>query len=294
VATLRSPALALAALLVLGGQTPALGPQGGEGEPNREQQWLVPTPVADRPAHAVLFRPAGEGPFRLALIAHATTQNVLRRAQMPQPEYRALAAHLVARGFAVLVPERLGHGATGGDYPEDQGGCDEADYAKSGRATADQIIKALDYVRGQPFIRKDGAIVVGHSAGGWGALALASEDPKTIAAIVVFAPGRGGHANDFENRICAPHSLLTAATAFGKDARVPVTWLVAANDTYFSPDVSKKLADAFRAGGGKADFRALPAFGSEGHWLPETESGVKLAATDLDRALKLQAAAKKR
>ena len=123
-----------------------------------------------------------------------------------------LPRFLVARGFAVLVPERLGHGATGGDYLEDQGGCDEADYARSGRATADEIRTALDYVRGQPFIRKDGAVIVGHSAGGWGALALAGEDPKAIAAIVAFAPGRGGHANDFENRICAPHTLLTAAS----------------------------------------------------------------------------------
>ncbi|HEY2247847.1 MAG TPA: alpha/beta fold hydrolase [Bradyrhizobium sp.] len=285
-------ALALAALVVFASQTPlaVLGPQGAEAEPNRLQQWLVPTPVADRPAHAVLFRPSGEGPFRLALIAHATTQNVLRRAQMPQPEYRALAAHLVARGFAVLVPERLGHGATGGDYLEDQGGCDEADYARSARATADEIRKALDYMRSQPFVRRDGAVVVGHSAGGWGALALASEDPKTILAIIAFAPGRGGHANDFENRICAPHTLLAAASAFGKDARVPVTWLVAANDTYFAPEFSKKLADAYRSGGGNADFRVLPAYGSEGHWLPETESGVKLAAGDLDRALKAKAA----
>jgi dienelactone hydrolase len=290
---LFTTALALSALVIFANQTPALGPQGAEGEPNREQQWLVPTPLAGRPAHAVLFRPSGEGPFRLALIAHATTQNVLRRAQMPQPEYRALAGFLVARGFAVLVPERLGHGATGGDYLEDQGGCDEADYAKSGRATAEEIRKALDFARAQSFVRKDGAVVIGHSAGGWGALALAGGDPKAIAAIVAFAPGRGGHANDFENRICAPHSLLTAASVFGKDARVPVTWLVAANDTYFSPAFSKTLADAFRAGGGKADFRALPAFGSEGHWLPETESGVKLANPDLDRALKPQATKKR-
>jgi pimeloyl-ACP methyl ester carboxylesterase len=144
-------------------------------------------------------------------------------------------------------------------------------------------------MRGQSFIRKDGAVIVGHSAGGWGALALASEDPKAIAAMIAFAPGRGGHANDFENRICAPHTLLTAATAFGKDARVPVTWLVAANDTYFSLAFSRKLADAFRSGGGKADFHALPAFGSEGHWLPETESGVKVAADDLNRAVRPRA-----
>ena len=101
------------------------------------QQWRVPSPDPEIAAHAVLFRPPGDGPFRLAVIAHASTQNVLRRAQMPQPEYRALAAFLVARGFAVLVPERPGHGATGGRYLEDQGGCDEADYVRAGRATAD-------------------------------------------------------------------------------------------------------------------------------------------------------------
>src|SRR5260370_31990337 len=132
-----------------------LGAQGAEGEPGREQQWLVPSPDSDRPAHAVLFRPPGDGPFRLALIAHASTQNVLRRAQMPQPEYRALAAVLVARGFAVLVPERSGHGATGGKYLEDQGGCDEANYSRSGYATADSIEAALSYLREQPFIRHE-------------------------------------------------------------------------------------------------------------------------------------------
>jgi pimeloyl-ACP methyl ester carboxylesterase len=192
----------------------------------------------------------------------------------------------VARGFAVLVPERPGHGATGGKYLEDQGGCDEADYAKSGRATADEIAAAVGLVRKQSFIRPDGIVVVGHSAGAWGALALASEDPKDVAAIIAFAPGRGGHANDLPNRICAPHTLVSAAGEFGRGARVKVTWLVAANDSYFSPAFSGRLADAFRSAGGKMDFRVLPAHGSEGHWLPETEGGVKLAGPELDRALK--------
>ena len=264
---------------------PPLGPSGAEGAPDREQVWLVPTPDAATPAHAVLFRPPGEGPFRLALIAHATTQNVLRRAQMTQPEYRPLAGYLVARGFAVLVPERLGHGATGGRYLEDQGGCDEADYARAGRATAAQIASALQFAREQSFIRKEGVVIIGHSGGGWGALALSGEEANGVAAIIAFAPGRGGHANDMENRICAPHTLLAAAGEFGRNARVPVTWLVAANDSYFSPDVSRHLADAFRAGGGKVDFRVLPPLGSEGHWLIEKETGVKIAADAIDQAL---------
>ena len=274
----------------------AFGAQGAEGEPFRRQQWLVPSPDPDTVSRAVLFRPAGDGPFRLALIAHASTQNVLSRAQMPQPEYRALAAWLVARGFAVLVPERPGHGLTGGRYLEDQGGCDEADYVRSGRATAEEIAAALGYLGGQSFVRADGIVIVGHSAGAWGALALAAAGRRGVSDIVAFAPGRGGHANDFPDQVCAPHTLLAAAAEFGKAARVPVTWLVAANDTYFSPALSKQLADAFRGGGDKVDFRVLPASGSEGHWLAETEAGVKIAGPELDRALKFAtpAMAKKR
>jgi len=271
------------------------GSSGEEGEPFRRQQWRVPSPDTDIAAHALLFRPVGAGPFRLAVIAHASTQNVLRRAQMPQPEYRALVAFLVAHGFAVLVPERLGHGATGGRYVEDQGGCDEADYARSGRATAAEISLALDFLRKQDFVRQDSVVVLGHSAGGWGALALANADPNAISAIIAFAPGRGGHANDEPNRICAPQTLLAAAAEFGKAARIPVTWLVATNDSYFAPAFSRQVADAFRGGGGKVDFRTLPAVGSEGHWMIESEAGVKAASRELGLALNQSkpAAAKK-
>ncbi|MGC0321987.1 dienelactone hydrolase [Bradyrhizobium sp. USDA 326] len=276
------PLLALLTAAPLRAQV-AFGPSEEEGEPLRRQAWRVPSSDGDLAARALLFRPPGPGPFRLAVIAHASTQNALRRAQMPPPEYRPLAAYLVARGFAVLVPERLGHGGTGGRYVEDQGGCDEADYARSGRATADAISLALGYLREQDFVRKDAAIVIGHSAGGWGALALSNADPKAISAITVFAPGRGGHANDEPNQVCAPHTLLAAAAEFGKAARIPVTWLVA--DSYFAPAFSQKLADAFRGSGGKAEFRSLPAVGSEGHWMIESEAGVKAAGSELARAL---------
>jgi dienelactone hydrolase len=282
--------LALVVLAALGARTAMaqtrLGPQDAEGEPNRKQPWLVPSPDPDIAAHALLFRPPGAGPFPLAIVAHASTQNVLRRVQMAPPEYAALSAWLVARGFAVLVPERPGHGATGGTYLEDQGGCDEANYSRAGHATADSIAAALSFLHQQPFIRQDGAVVVGHSAGAWGTLALAGADPKGVSMIVAFAPGRGGRANDFPNQVCAPRTLISAAAEFGARARVPVLWLVSANDSYFAPELSRQLADAFRAGGDKVEFRVLAAYGGEGHWLAETEGGVKIAGPELERALK--------
>lgn len=280
-----------AALIVLAlwsapaAQADPFGPLPSEPAPAGAQAWRIPSVDPELAARALLYRPAGAGPFRLAVIAHASTENPLRRAQMPQPDYHALAGFLVRRGYAVLVPERLGHGRNGGPYREDQGGCDEADYVRSGRATADQISRAVTFMQSQPFIARQGAVVIGHSAGGWGALALAGEDPRLIAAIIAFAPGRGGHADDIAGRVCAPERLVAAARLFGQGARVPVTWLVAANDSYFTPDLSQRLADAFKAGGGKVSFTVLPATGDEGHWLAERDAAITNAAAMLARVL---------
>jgi dienelactone hydrolase len=288
--------LVLAALLLLSGQTfsPA-GPTSAEGAFCRQQLWLVPTPEPSKLAHAFLFRPSGDGPFRPAVIAHASTENALRRAQMAEPDYRALVAFLVARGFAVLVPERLGHGATGGPYLEDQGGCEDANYDRAGQQTAMQIAMAEAAMRRQAFIRKDGMVVIGHSAGGWGALYRAGLKADGVSSIIVFGPGRGGHADDVPGNVCAAERLIKTAEEFGKRARIPVTWLVADNDSYFPPNLSREMADAFRRGGGKVTFTVLPAVGSEGHAMAETEDGVANAGRELARALNApaQAAAKK-
>ena len=140
------------------------------------------------------------------------------------------------------------------------------------------------------FMRPVGGILIGLYAdrkGRKAALQLIIGLMTLSMAIIAFAPGRGGHANEEPNKICAPHTLLSSAAEFGRAARIPVTSLVAANDSYFSPAFSLGLADAFRSGGGRDDLRTLPSVGSEGHWMIETEAGVKAASSDLARALNL-------
>ena len=48
---------------------------------------------------------------------------------------------------------------------------------------------------------------------------------------------------------------------------MPTLWLYAQNDSYFGPDLSRRMADAFRAAGGPADYRLLPPDGDDGHYL---------------------------
>jgi hypothetical protein len=103
----------------------------------------------------VCFRPPGDGRFRLRDRAclHAERACVARKCRSRNTARWRLAggARLCRAGAGAP-----GHGATGGKYLEDQGGCDEADYAKSGRATADEIARR-GFVRKQSFIRPDGA-----------------------------------------------------------------------------------------------------------------------------------------
>ncbi|MBW8852987.1 MAG: alpha/beta fold hydrolase, partial [Bradyrhizobium sp.] len=168
------------------------GPQGPEEGVIRRQSWLIPAQDLSTMMWTTVFRPPGNGPFPLAVINHGSTQNELQRAGYAAPQYTALTEWLVAHGYAVAVPQRPGHGKTGGTYYEDQGGCANADFRKAGLNTAASIAAAIDFMTHQPFIRKNGVIAIGQSAGGWGVLALASQSYPPVKAVIAFAPGRGG------------------------------------------------------------------------------------------------------
>src|SRR5262245_20463070 len=150
--------LSFAALLFFGIESAraqaSIGPQGPEEGVIRRQSWFIPAQDRITLMRTTLFRPQGAGPFPLAVIAHGSTQNEIRRAEFRAPQYPALTEWLVARGYAVAVPQRPGHGETGGPYYEAQGGCADANFAKAGQGTASSIAAAIDYLSSQSFVKK--------------------------------------------------------------------------------------------------------------------------------------------
>ncbi len=216
---------------------------------------------------ASLILPEGSGPFPLAVINHGSDEQAIRRVAMQPPAFGDLSRWFVARGYAVAIPFRPGHGRSGTPYLEDQGGCADADFDRSGRVTADIILAAVDALSADPRIRAGKTIVVGTSAGGWGATALAARNAAGIAGIVSFAGGRGGRDRGQPGRNCASDRLVETAGQFGRTARTPALWLYAENDSYFPPEISSRLAAAYRQTGAPLDFVLLPPVGSEGHGL---------------------------
>jgi dienelactone hydrolase len=263
------------------------GPQGSERGVIRRQTWLIPAQDRSTLMWTNVFQPPGAGPFPLAVINHGSTDNALQRAQYRTPEYRALTEWLVAHGYVVAVPQRPGHGQTGGPYDESEGAsCAQADYRKAGLGTAGAIAAAIDYMTRQRFVQKTGVLAIGQSAGGWGALALASQHYSPLKAVVAFAPGRGGRVNGEANRNCAPDRLIAAARQFGEQTRIPSLWIYAENDGYFGPDLSRPLADAYRLAGGRAEYHLLPPIGSDGHNLIDDPDAEKLWGPLLQKFLK--------
>lgn len=246
------------------------GPTRSEQGELRRQEWLIPSPAKGFLMHAILFRPAGNGPFPLAIINHGSSEEARARKRQKLAEFPYLSAWLVARGYAVLLPQRPGHGATGGSYLEGQGWCGSPDYIGAGEGTAQSISAAYKYMHQQDFVAAGGTIIVGNSAGGWGALAFAGEAPAGVAGVVNFVGGRGGRDQNRADSNCAPDKLVEAAGVFGAAARVPTLWLYAENDTFFGPELSQRMAAAFVAAGGDAEYHLLPPVRGDGHALMST------------------------
>ena len=231
------------------------------------EAWLeAPVPGTGQSIRVRLCRPPGPGPAPLAVINHGSPANAAERPALRPAGCGSEAVRwFTARGWAVALPLRRGYGATGGAWAEAYGTCRDPDFVAAGRETARDIAAAIGAAAGLPGIRADGVLVVGQSAGGWGALALAADPPPGVAAVVNMAGGRGGWAGGMPNANCRPDRLAAAAGTFGRTARRPTLWLYTANDSFFAPPLAAAMHGAFTTAGGTARLVSLPAWGADGH-----------------------------
>jgi len=264
VAASPRPAAALALAMVLS-LTVSL-PAAAAPEQPREQRLLIALPGTTTMMRTRVVRPAGPGPFRLAVINHGTDEDPRARQDHVVAPYKALVALLVRRGYAVAIPQRPGHGETGGAYAESAGGCQYPDFLGAANGTAKSIQAVIEHMTTQSDIRRERAVVVGHSAGAWGALGLAARHPELVERVVNFAGGRGGRSYGIANQNCAPEFLIETARDLGRTTRVPTLWLYANNDSYFGPALVARMAEAFRAAGGPVELRMLPDVPEDGHY----------------------------
>jgi dienelactone hydrolase len=250
----------------------------------QEEVWAIPVTL---PTIAYVVRPVGNGPFPLVVMNHGVSLNQRERGFFPLVEFRDAAMWFARRGYMVVAPSGSGYGAAALDEPERGlysvfysriGGCDNPNFRDAGLAVALIDKWIIEYFTDQKLIVPDNVIVVGQSAGGWAAIALASQNVPGVRAIITFAAGRGGRVGGKPNNNCAPDKLVAATGEFGRTARTPMLWIYIENDTFFGPALSKRMHQAYTEAGGKAEYHLLPPFGNDGHFLIGSPDSIPLWA----------------
>ena len=102
---------------------------------------------------------------------------------MQVPTYASASNWLLEHGYLVALPLRRGYGETGGPWLENYGSCSTPDYYRAGLTTAEDIRTAADFLRDRSDVRRDRVLLLGVSAGGWGSLAAASQNPLAMLGV---------------------------------------------------------------------------------------------------------------
>jgi pimeloyl-ACP methyl ester carboxylesterase len=246
----------------------------------RDETHRVPVVDAAGVTHALIARvcrPGIAGALPVVVINHGSPATpALRRAMQPAACDSEPARWFLARGDLVMFPLRRGYGASGGALAESSGPCEQPDYLRAGIESARDVDAAVRYATSLPYARRDGAVVIGQSLGGWATLAYAAQTHAGVVGLINMAGGRGGHADAQAYVNCRPDLLVAAAGAFGRAARTPMLWVYATNDSWFPPDLARAMFTAFTAAGGRATL-AQPDFdGGDGHALFHAPGGARI------------------
>ncbi len=168
---------------------------GPSERPLPRQDWLVPSTVPGVPMRTAILLPQGSGPFPLVVINHGSTADEEERKGEPLPTFEPIASWFASHGYLVALPQRPGHGETGGPYLEDIGSCEYPDY-EDARPRSSREYRSGGPISDRPADRSENRRSACRSFGRRVGSARGSK-PRVAAAlraVINFAGGLGGHS----------------------------------------------------------------------------------------------------
>ncbi len=219
---------------------------------------------------AVIFKPAGEGPFPLAVVNHGSTGIGNNPSAYSETWTNPWFAEILnEQGWLVAFPQRRGRGKSQGLYDEGFGADRSKGYtceAGLSLTGADRALKdiqaAVDTLRRRTDVNNDPILIAGNSRGGILSIAYAGLYPNQTKAAINFV---GGWISDNCNTADQINKTL-----FEKGSSFPheTLWLYGKNDNFYSMHHSRQNFTAFQKSGGKGRFlEATVAGDNNGHWL---------------------------
>lgn len=217
----------------------------------------------------VSFKPAGDGPFPLAIVNHGSTGNGKNPAIAKLTFVdSAIAQFLTDHGYLVVFPQRRGRGKSDGLYDEGFRDKREEGYSCStSRSLAgaehaitdlEQIIKSLIK---RPDVKSGPILLSGVSRGGILSMAYAGRHPTQVAGVINFVGGWMGER--------CPNSEEINDTLFTLAAKFPnnTLSLYGENDPFYSTKHTKERFQTYKSKGGQGTYMVFDVPGGNGHAL---------------------------
>jgi len=227
------------------------------------------TPVAgfDRALRVAVVQNEAPGRRRLLVLLHGRSADPAERGRLALPIFPANARYFADRGFIVMIPLRVGYGATGGPDVEDTGPCADKDFEAGLTPAVEEIRRLVAFAHGLPMVARRGGLLVGDSFGGLVALAAISRGVPGISAAVNVAGGDGGDSRLQPDSPCQPDRLRETLAHYGATSHLPTLWMYSLNDRLWGAQHPKEWFRAYMAAGGRGQFVTLPADKNNGHFI---------------------------
>jgi pimeloyl-ACP methyl ester carboxylesterase len=209
---------------------------------------------------AMLYRTPLPGRRPLVIFNHGSTAGgKVSRALVPRFLDGAEPRVFLALGYNVIEPLRKGFGGTAAPMLEEAPGHYSQEVQLD--SAVEDLEAVVEYTKTQPYVDPTCIIVAGQSRGGLLAVVYAGRYPSNVAGVINFSGGWWG-----EHMPTADFNRTQFAAA-GRNAKVPMLWLYADHDTYYSLAYDERSFAEFRAQGGRGELVEVRDVPGNGHYL---------------------------
>lgn len=212
---------------------------------------------------ATLYRPSWDGKFPIVVFNHGST-GMGRTPVSLTWRHERQAYYFVKRSCAVISPMRKGRGRSEGRYdvsePET---CDSGAVSYGISSAIEDLDGTFEYLLAQPYIDANNILISGISRGGYLSVVYSAKGKykERIKVVINFVGGWVG-----EGCPGGDHNFYGFREA-GKLTSLPMLWLYAERDSYYSPEAINGYFKAFTKAGGRAELRIFGDIPGNGHAL---------------------------
>jgi dienelactone hydrolase len=193
----------------------------------------------------------------------------------------AQARDLADRGWMAVSFTRRGFGQSDGPFPG-LTNCATTKLAEQFDSDADETQAVLDILRQRPDVDPQRIIVIGASAGGAAALALAARNPPGLRAVVNLSGGL--NLPDCAEK--GAEALVEAVRGFAGRSKIPQLWIYADNDELFPFALVNRMHEAALAAGANVRRLSIQRLMPNGHQVFASSIGRRTWLAELDKSLR--------